>query len=130
MMAFKTTSKLTNIVGRLQCSLGSLRSNHIARLAPLEKTIDFQIETTSILPEFNHESDQKIEVPTFSFGGSMELMAVPKKKVSKHKKGIRNGPRALKPIPVIIRCRVYVCRERMVEIQSVREMSFSFKRKL
>ncbi|KAK9109530.1 hypothetical protein Sjap_017590 [Stephania japonica] len=104
-MAFRTTSKLKNIVGGLQCSLGNQRSNHIARLAPLEKTIDFQTETTYILPEFNNESDQKLEVPTFSFGGSMELMAVPKKKVSKHKKGIRNGPKALKTIPVIIRCR-------------------------
>ncbi|KAI9071551.1 hypothetical protein K1719_046484 [Acacia pycnantha] len=43
--------------------------------------------------------------PSFSFGGSMELMAVPKKKVSRHKRGIRNGPKALKPIPVIVRCR-------------------------
>ncbi|KAL5218617.1 hypothetical protein ABZP36_019301 [Zizania latifolia] len=36
---------------------------------------------------------------------SMELMAVPKKKVSKYKKGLRNGPKALKPVPVIVRCR-------------------------
>ncbi|XVF03297.1 hypothetical protein REPUB_Repub04eG0249000 [Reevesia pubescens] len=43
--------------------------------------------------------------PSFHFGGSMELMAVPKKKVSRHKRGIRNGPKALKPIPVIIRCK-------------------------
>nr|AAV68850.1 hypothetical protein AT1G69485 [Arabidopsis thaliana] len=35
----------------------------------------------------------------------MELMAVPKKKISKHKRGIRNGPKAFKPTPVIIRCR-------------------------
>ncbi|XP_022776824.1 uncharacterized protein LOC111318318 [Durio zibethinus] len=42
---------------------------------------------------------------SFPFGGSMELMAVPKKKVSRHKRGIRNGPRALKPVPVIIRCK-------------------------
>ncbi|CAN4122131.1 unnamed protein product [Withania somnifera] len=40
------------------------------------------------------------------YGGSMELMAVPKKKVSPHKRGIRNGPKALKPVPVIIRCKV------------------------
>ncbi|KAI0511444.1 uncharacterized protein LOC110111801 [Dendrobium catenatum] len=44
-------------------------------------------------------------VPRFSFGSSMELMAVPKKKVSPHKKGLRNGPRALKPVPVIVRCK-------------------------
>ncbi|AQL09396.1 hypothetical protein Zm00014a_013892 [Zea mays] len=38
-------------------------------------------------------------------GPAMELMAVPKKKVSKYKKGLRNGPKALKSVPVIIRCR-------------------------
>ncbi|CAA7408360.1 unnamed protein product [Spirodela intermedia] len=37
--------------------------------------------------------------------GSMELMAVPKKKVSPYKKGLRNGPKALKPAPVIVRCK-------------------------
>ncbi|XBH86935.1 hypothetical protein VPH35_074508 [Triticum aestivum] len=36
---------------------------------------------------------------------AMELMAVPKKKISKYKRGLRNGPRALKPVPVIVRCR-------------------------
>ncbi|KAH0462562.1 hypothetical protein IEQ34_010137 [Dendrobium chrysotoxum] len=46
-------------------------------------------------------------VPRFSFGSSMELMAVPKKKVSPHKKGLRNGPRALKPVPVIVRCKCW-----------------------
>ncbi|KAM3304270.1 hypothetical protein P3S67_015302 [Capsicum chacoense] len=46
-------------------------------------------------------------IPNSPFlGGSMELMAVPKKKVSPHKRGIRNGPKALKPVPVIMRCRV------------------------
>uniref|UniRef100_A0A0A9DF96 Large ribosomal subunit protein bL32m n=1 Tax=Arundo donax TaxID=35708 RepID=A0A0A9DF96_ARUDO len=38
-------------------------------------------------------------------GAPMELMAVPKKKVSKYKKGLRNGPKALKPVPVIVQCR-------------------------
>ncbi|CAN6470873.1 unnamed protein product [Victoria cruziana] len=38
-------------------------------------------------------------------GWSMQLMAVPKKKVSPYKRGLRNGPKALKPIPVIIRCK-------------------------
>ncbi|KAL9233834.1 hypothetical protein vseg_008779 [Gypsophila vaccaria] len=37
--------------------------------------------------------------------GSMDLMAVPKRKISKHKRGIRNGPKALKPVPVIVRCK-------------------------
>ncbi|KAF9605887.1 hypothetical protein IFM89_020396 [Coptis chinensis] len=54
------------------------------------------------------ENDKELEMPSFEFGnniGSMELMAVSKRKVSKHKRGIRNEPRALKPIPVIMRCK-------------------------
>ncbi|XP_020587655.1 uncharacterized protein LOC110029625 [Phalaenopsis equestris] len=56
-----------------------------------------------LLPESS--SPAVPSVPGFSFGASMELMAVPKKKVSPHKKGLRNGPRALKPVPVIVRCK-------------------------
>eukprot|EP00268_Persea_americana_P026390 TRINITY_DN25809_c1_g1_i1.p1 TRINITY_DN25809_c1_g1~~TRINITY_DN25809_c1_g1_i1.p1 ORF type:complete len:108 (-),score=19.74 TRINITY_DN25809_c1_g1_i1:499-822(-) len=44
-------------------------------------------------------------LPSSSSGYSMELMAVPKKKVSPYKKGLRNGPKALKTIPVIIHCK-------------------------
>ncbi|XP_074276138.1 uncharacterized protein LOC141599913 [Silene latifolia] len=46
------------------------------------------------------------ELPAFSSHlGSMDLMAVPKKKISKYKRGLRNGPKALKPTPVIVRCK-------------------------
>ncbi|KAL6867185.1 hypothetical protein ACP4OV_015209 [Aristida adscensionis] len=50
---------------------------------------------------------QSLVVPSLvaGAGAAMELMAVPKKKVSKYKKGLRNGPKALKPVPVIVRCR-------------------------
>ncbi|CAN6313914.1 unnamed protein product, partial [Urochloa humidicola] len=50
---------------------------------------------------------QSLVVPGLgaAVGPAMELMAVPKKKVSKYKKGLRNGPKALKPVPVIVRCR-------------------------
>ncbi|KAL6642936.1 hypothetical protein ACP70R_021117 [Stipagrostis hirtigluma subsp. patula] len=63
-----------------------------------------------------------LEAPAIALpalGAAMELMAVPKKKVigkyqaildftevSKYKKGLRNGPKALKPVPVIVRCNV------------------------
>ncbi|GAB2276764.1 hypothetical protein Dimus_011480 [Dionaea muscipula] len=61
------------------------------------------------LPETGFRSESGsigFQLPDFvAGGGSMELMAVPKKKVSRHKRGIRNGPKALKPIPVIIRCK-------------------------
>ncbi|WOH12604.1 hypothetical protein DCAR_0832110 [Daucus carota subsp. sativus] len=33
------------------------------------------------------------------------VLASQKNIVSRHKRGIRNGPKALKPIPVIIRCK-------------------------
>ncbi|RCV42985.1 hypothetical protein SETIT_9G259800v2 [Setaria italica] len=49
-----------------------------------------------------------LEAPALALparGAFMDLMAVPKKKVSKYKKGLRNGPKALKPVPVIVRCR-------------------------
>ncbi|XP_072989664.1 uncharacterized protein [Typha latifolia] len=58
------------------------------------------LETPSSLPPMEVPS-----LPRFAFGASMELMAVPKKKVSRHKRGLRNGPKALKPVPVIVRCR-------------------------
>uniref|UniRef100_A0A0D9XJJ5 Large ribosomal subunit protein bL32m n=1 Tax=Leersia perrieri TaxID=77586 RepID=A0A0D9XJJ5_9ORYZ len=52
----------------------------------------------AVVPEF-----PALALP--SQGAAMELMAVPKKKVSKYKKGLRNGPKALKPVPVIVRCK-------------------------
>ncbi|KAK4595939.1 hypothetical protein RGQ29_014148, partial [Quercus rubra] len=51
-------------------------------------------------PDSNNNIGFGFEFPSFS----MELMAVPKRKVSPHKRGIRNGPKALKPMSVIIRC--------------------------
>ncbi|XP_024521325.1 uncharacterized protein LOC112342925 [Selaginella moellendorffii] len=41
-----------------------------------------------------------------SISGSMELMAVPKSKISKYKKKLRNNPKNLKPIPVIAQCSI------------------------
>ncbi|CAM6090064.1 unnamed protein product [Calypogeia fissa] len=36
----------------------------------------------------------------------MQLMAVPKRKVSPSRRGKRNGPKALKPVPVVAQCKV------------------------
>ncbi|CAN8304257.1 unnamed protein product [Cochlearia groenlandica] len=80
---------------------------------PLNISIDLPTATSPLVsPEFDQNQPISIDVqsfgfviPSFDFSGSMDLMAVPKKKVSKHKRGIRNGPKALKPTPVIIRCR-------------------------
>ncbi|OAY59461.1 uncharacterized protein LOC110620000 [Manihot esculenta] len=93
-----------------------LRWSHIAAMpSPLDGSLHRTIAPTQmVLPEFDPGPDNsnsryinnlEFGFPSFSFGGSMELMAVPKKKVSPHKRGIRNGPKALKPTPVIIRCR-------------------------
>ncbi|KAF9624834.1 hypothetical protein IFM89_014219 [Coptis chinensis] len=76
------------------------RWNHVATAVPAPLGTSMMSHGNIFaLPENDKE---------FEFGsniGSMELMAVPKRKVSKHKRGIRNGPRALKPIPLIMRCR-------------------------
>ncbi|KAK7319421.1 hypothetical protein RJT34_04142 [Clitoria ternatea] len=65
---------------------------------PLAGSIDLGARSLQpVLPEFS--------CPSFSFGGSMELMGVPKRKVSPHRRGIRNGPKALKPVPVLVLCK-------------------------
>ncbi|XP_068640912.1 uncharacterized protein [Aristolochia californica] len=93
------------MLGRRMGSLGhgffSARWAHSMLPAPLQTAIDNSTAAPAVLPEF----DGGVERKRFDLGASMELMAVPKKKVSRHKKGIRNGPKALKPIPVIVRCK-------------------------
>ncbi|XP_027347453.1 uncharacterized protein LOC113858867 [Abrus precatorius] len=85
--------------GRLGSVLGFNRWIHsVPQSPPLAGSIDLGVPSSQfVLPEFNSSS--------FSLGGSMELMAVPKRKVSPHKRGIRNGPKALKPVPVIVLCK-------------------------
>ncbi|KAL8142316.1 hypothetical protein V2J09_015348 [Rumex salicifolius] len=95
--------------GREIASLFSFtRSAHALALpAPSDQAIESPTAPLLSLPEhvFISESSIGFQFPDFvSGGGSMELMAVPKRKTSPHKRGIRNGPKALKPIPVIIRC--------------------------
>ncbi|XP_051145601.1 uncharacterized protein LOC127261335 [Andrographis paniculata] len=94
-------------------ALGVRRWGHTAaQPAPLQAAIDAPINNTTtlpplVLPEDGNDCRIGLEFPNLPFvGGSMELMAVPKKKVSPHKRGIRNGPKALKPVPVIVRCKV------------------------
>ncbi|VVA92379.1 unnamed protein product [Arabis nemorensis] len=88
--------------------------SHVAAMpSPLSSVIDRPIAMPPLIsPEFDQNQPGSIDgksfgfgMPSFAFSGSMELMAVPKKKVSKSRRGIRNGPKALKPTPVIIRCR-------------------------
>ncbi|WJX63568.1 hypothetical protein P8452_48437 [Trifolium repens] len=84
---------------KLGSVLGFNRLIHsVPQSPPLAGSIDHGIQSVQpVLPEFSS--------PSFSFGGSMELMAVPKRKTSPHKRGIRNGPKALKPIPVLVLCK-------------------------
>ncbi|KAL5722911.1 hypothetical protein ACHQM5_006371 [Ranunculus cassubicifolius] len=105
-MAYKATTLLKNEMGSLVQRLSCRRWSHIGITAPLSNGITRGIENSFVLPEIDQGfgSESRVEMPSFSFGGGMELMAVPKKKISKHKRGIRNGPKALKPIPVIVRC--------------------------
>ncbi|KAM7523533.1 hypothetical protein LguiA_013435 [Lonicera macranthoides] len=94
------------------CLLGFRRyyHSHIIPQRPPPPAIDFAsaVNPSFVLPEFDRSlKGIGFGFPSFSFGGgSMELMAVPKRKVSPHKRGIRNGPKALKPVPVIVRCKL------------------------
>ncbi|KAL6291946.1 hypothetical protein ACE6H2_000088 [Prunus campanulata] len=106
MMALLRSSR-----GNMACVFGTKRWNHVAAMPPpfdgvMERKI---LSPQLVLPESDRDPAQNNNIgfgfPSFLFGGSMELMAVPKRKTSPHKRGIRNGPRALKPVPVIIRCR-------------------------
>ena len=69
----------------LRCRLISSRglSHHAAISAPLGRMMDCTTGLQFVLPESNNESqeDPKIELPNPYFSGSMELMAVPKRKV-------------------------------------------------
>ncbi|KAL2520140.1 Ribosomal L32p protein family [Forsythia ovata] len=92
-------------------TLGSIRrwAHAIAQPPPLSTDINHSIDTSPPLdlPENQYRNENEDLFPNWLFfGGSMKLMAVPKRKVSPHKRGIRNGPKALKPVPVIIRCKV------------------------
>ncbi|KAH8501134.1 hypothetical protein Peur_042873 [Populus x canadensis] len=100
--------------GNSGCRSGIRRWAHVPAMArPLDGALESYIASPQLtLPEFDanqdtssNSSNSGFGLPGFSFGGSMELMAVPKRKVTPHKRGIRNGPKALKPIPVIIRCK-------------------------
>ncbi|XP_075658680.1 uncharacterized protein LOC142628476, partial [Castanea sativa] len=72
---------------------------------PIHRELTFP---PSVLPESDQNPDSNNNIG-FGFGFefpsfSLELLAVPKRKVSPHKRDIRNGPKALKPSSVIIRC--------------------------
>ncbi|XP_074587673.1 uncharacterized protein LOC141843521 [Curcuma longa] len=86
----------------MTAATGLLRrvSSHLARVPrPFLPSVSFD---RLLIPESSVGAGP---LPGFSSPGSMELMAVPKKKVSPHKRGLRNGPKALKPVPVIVRCK-------------------------
>lgn len=69
---------------KLRCRLISSRwfSHHVAISAPLGNMMNCTIEPHFVPPESNNESQKNpnIELPNRYFSGSMELMAVPKKK--------------------------------------------------
>ncbi|XP_071717507.1 uncharacterized protein [Rutidosis leptorrhynchoides] len=112
-MALSRIATAKNITGDVKSYyiLSFSRWTHAVSQSPsLAGAIICQSDVTHpfILPE----SERSIDTINDNLGsgfypgiGSMELMAVPKKKTSPHKRGIRNGPKALKPIPVIIRCK-------------------------
>ncbi|KAI3812030.1 hypothetical protein L1987_16731 [Smallanthus sonchifolius] len=111
-MAFlRTAMMITNLNSKLYRA--SACNHGISTLpAPLDSPIS---QSAASQPLISPELERRVDTFDYRFvsdfpfyvnNGSMELMAVPKKKTSPHKRGIRNGPKALKPIPVIIRCKV------------------------
>ncbi|XP_047332959.1 uncharacterized protein LOC124936500 [Impatiens glandulifera] len=97
---------------KLGSAVTGRRYAHISAIpGPLDCSMTYRSEPMQlILPESDYEFDSKdnigFEFPSFHSGdGSMDLMAVPKKKISKSRRGMRNGPKALSPIPLIIRCK-------------------------
>ncbi|CAH9115904.1 unnamed protein product [Cuscuta epithymum] len=81
----------------------------IARPAEMDSVICNPLFTspTMALPESQEGTKGNTrygfqEIPFFK--ASMELMAIPEKKVSRYKRGIQNGPKELKPQLVIICC--------------------------
>lgn len=115
---------------KMMSGLLGLRWSHGAAIpGPLDGIMERNmiISPPLVLPEDEDSNNNR----NIGFGGSMELMAVPKRKVfilsysyksyfilfkflssglstvqvSPHKRGIRNGPKALKPTPVIVRCK-------------------------
>ena len=71
--------------GNLRCRLVSSRgfSHQVAIPAPLGKMMDCITGPQFVLPESNNGSQEnpKIELPSPYISGSMELMAVPRRKV-------------------------------------------------
>nr|GEX41293.1 ribosomal protein L32p, zinc-binding ribosomal protein [Tanacetum cinerariifolium] len=107
---------LLRVSAKLSCSFAFNRCIHTfyQPLAPPHPAaLDVPISQSAVSPPLLFpEIERGLDSIVYGFGSgfhigsdSMDLMAVPKKKTSPHKRGIRNGPRALKPIPVIIRCK-------------------------
>uniref|UniRef100_A0A7N0UV28 Large ribosomal subunit protein bL32m n=1 Tax=Kalanchoe fedtschenkoi TaxID=63787 RepID=A0A7N0UV28_KALFE len=106
-MAFKLAF-LRSATANRGCDSVLRRWTH-ALASPFNSILECPIpKPQAVLPLDDYENENKrieIDLPSFGSGGSMELMAVPKKKTSPYKRGLRNGPKALKPVPVIVRCK-------------------------
>jgi hypothetical protein len=79
---------LRSASGSMSCALGLRRLSHVMALPPpLDGVIHHGVSSPPcVLPEFNQNRDNNnigfgLDFSSFPYGGSMELMAVPKKKV-------------------------------------------------
>ncbi|MED6183088.1 hypothetical protein PIB30_034829 [Stylosanthes scabra] len=116
-MAMARFTVLKSTAGEIGSILGFRRwIQSVAQSPPLAGIIDNGVQSSQpVLPELSS--------PSSYLGGSMELMAVPKKRISKHKRGIRNGPKALKPTPVIVLCKTKVAMQLCLKKQNLVESS-------
>ncbi|XP_057856455.1 uncharacterized protein LOC131065836 [Cryptomeria japonica] len=113
--------RVARAAGCLGSRLWQTRGNHAAISESLSRTIDATFESHasedqgtfgfaispwgSVAIEQDECEYQDLAVEGFASASSMQLMAVPKRKVTHSRKRIRNAPKALKPAPLIMRCK-------------------------
>lgn len=87
--AMKMATMLRSAGGNMGCALGLRRLSHVMALPPpLDGAIDCGVTSQPfVVPEFHRNPDEDDDnkigfgFASFAHGGSMELMAVPKRKV-------------------------------------------------
>ncbi|KAH9322460.1 hypothetical protein KI387_017099, partial [Taxus chinensis] len=112
--------RVGRVVRGLEHRLWQTRGNHVATSGSFSRAIDSTFENQgvedlgtfgyaispwgSMAMEQNEIYLQDLGMEGLASAGSMQLMAVPKRKVTHSRKRIRNAPKALKPSPLIMRC--------------------------
>ncbi|KAJ7568134.1 hypothetical protein O6H91_01G020300 [Diphasiastrum complanatum] len=101
-MAISTiVMRLTNLL-RVARSLSTAHNSRYAHSLLSQPSTGFADGVPASMAPVGREEFERVGADMTPF---MELMAVPKRKVTPSRKKIRNGPKALKPTPVIVKCK-------------------------